>query len=250
MRLSQGTAGTLIGFLYFSQPTPEAFMLDVDDQATATQLTAGSLRVDSSLVVGYARLGDLDVDPAVVGFDSPDLEGQYLRETARGHVIVSSFAEADDVLRGPWTDLPDLRFVPLSAAAATPCPSVGMPFFEPVTYCGATGAATPFGIIPWFEPAPVVPFTKVPLNPEPALLTVLVAASNAAQTPLPGVLLSGTTDGVTGKDGRYRSYVPTGGGGAAFVLSNLPPGCSTDGIQFILGLAPREERSTGILVQC
>jgi len=152
------------------------------------------------------------------------------------------------VFRLPYGYLSDLRLRPGSSVAATPCPAASGPFFEPVTFCGAAPVSTPFGIVPWYEPAPPLPFVRVPFDPEPALLEILVVANNPGQTPLPGVLLSGTIDGVTGLDGVYRSYVPSGS--AVFTLSQLPMGCSSPGFHFILDLLPRTKRTTGILVQC
>lgn len=232
--LEAGTDATLRGLLVLAQPLPGSHLLDVNDPPTWARVDAGGIAFDSSVVAGFAQLGALDTDPVTVaGYYSPDAEGQYLADPLRGNRFVMTPARVDSVLRAPWASVPDLRPDPFGSPAALiaacPSPPLGHPFFELAPYCGAVEVPTATtSQIPWFEPAPLVDMTGVPLAPLPGLLVVRVESS--LQAPFAGVTIHGgsvTPFGVTGVDGLYRSY--TQSGGAAFTLQDLPPGCGSPG---------------------
>lgn len=252
LHLLDGTAGFFRSFLALSQPDTATYLVDVDGAATWAQLDAGTLALDSALVLGYGRLGALDDDSlatTALPYLSPDAESQWVRDSASVNTIIIDFDAVDGAIRGPWASVPDLRPQPLAATSNILCPSVGVghPFFEAATFCG--GVAPPFntlGSVPWLEPAPAVDLTRVPLSPEPAFLSYLVESPQLGR--LPGVSISGSTFGFTGLNGEYRSYV--GPAGALVTIGNLPPTCEDPGQLVLLPPASRDSVFTGVLVQC
>ncbi|MCA9739825.1 MAG: hypothetical protein KC645_19515, partial [Gemmatimonadetes bacterium] len=249
IRLTDGTAMTVVGALVHAQPDSGTFVLDIDGVETWAQLEAGTIRFDTSLVSGFGRLGDLDADPATtLPYLSPDAEGQFLRDLARGNRILINYDSVEVVLRGPWASVPDLRPIATAPMWQVACPSLaGDPFFEPAAYCGAVQPpSSSLGEVAWVEPAPVVPLPQVPLSPERAYLRYLVESPQLG--PMPGVTLSGPAFGVTGLDGVYRSY--TAAQGAFVTLGNLPAECTDPGLLILLPLAPREIRTTGVTLDC
>ena len=252
--LRDGTAGILRSFLFYQQPTPGAYALDIDGAETFQQLASASLLVDSSAFGGYANLGDLDADPPDVlpNVYPPDVEGSYLRLPERGNRVISGFDSVDELLLGPWEGVPDLRPARGAALAETTCPQAdpGMGFLEPVSFCGATGVPSFLGEIPWFEPAPPVVFQQVPLDPQPALLHIAVV-DTVSGVSLKGVYLSGSAAGVTGPDGLYHGYAPVPDSVALYSLSGLPPGCEALGsLETVLNIGARNERTVAFGAEC
>ncbi len=249
IRLQGGTAGVLRSLLVVGQPSPEGWILDVDGPECWGLVGTGELAVDSSLVVGYARLGEMDSDPAPQEYASPDGESLYLRADGRGITVRSALTAADSILRFPWADVPDLRPKRGQVLVDSACPGAppGDPFFEANGFCGAATEAMGFGGIPWFEPAPVFSFTQVPLSPVPALLHLRVV--DQLGRAVPGVLLLGDPDGiagVTGPDGYVHSFFytdapPGESPGAAFYFqpANLQLlGCTGESWLDIVLLSP------------
>ena len=227
VRLTDGTAGTIRTSVFFGQPEVRSAVLDVDVQETWDRLVSSEdLALDSSLIVGYGRLGDQDVDPFGLGsLVTPDAEGYYLRDSARGNRLVTDFAQVDSTFRGPFASVPDLRPFPLGTVAQNPCPSVPADdFFETAPHCGAIPALG-YGDVPWFEPGPVVSTLATPITPALGYLEVLVISDTRG--PLAGVELDFQTGvgvlGITGRDGIFRTYIE--GDGSVIQLDRLPMGC-------------------------
>jgi len=232
--LEAGSDAILRSFLVVAQPRPESHLLDVNGASTWARLNVGGIHFDSSFIAGYGRLGALDPDPATTaGYFSPDAEGQFLKDTAQANTFVMAPTAVDSVLRAAWASVPDLRPNPFGGAASLlsgcPSPEAGDSFFEDAPFCGAVAPpSTALSRIPWFEPAPLFDMTATPLAPAPGLLVIVVEAVSGSgpTSEVAGVTVAGatvTTTGITGLDGTYRSYTPSGG--SQWSLTTLPPGC-------------------------
>lgn len=254
VRVRDGSGARLESFLVTGQPTPEAYVFDIDGSASWQEFEAGTLTFEHSVIVGFGRLGDLDVDdPGGTGFYSPDAEGQYLAAAGSGNVVVVDFDEVEGSLFGPWTSVPDLRVEPAGPVGGLTCEGLsGDAFFDDVTYCGAFEVASST-VIPWMEPGPRFDASAISSDPQPGYLEYQVTSVELGI--LPGVTVNGPTPGVTGLDGWYRSYTPAG---PYFItLSGLPDGCvQPPGSTLLTVPAPREMATAdtyenlGIVVDC
>lgn len=245
VRLRAGTAGALRGLLVLGRPSLRRAGIDVDDDATWAQVVAGALVVERSMLVGYAPVGDQDTDPDLGGqYRSPDVEGQWVRDTARANVVLDAFGSADSTLRAAWAQLADLRPRPERAVLTLPC-AVPAPdaFFESTSYCGALGDGG-FAVIPWLEPSPI--FDASPAPPA-ALGLLVVAVTSPERGPLGGVRLVGDMLAGTDAAGLARTYAPSGM--TPMSLADLPPSCEGPGVLF-LSVPQRAARSVTISVTC
>ena len=249
--LQDGSGGTVTSAIFRAQPEVESHVLDIDGVASWAVFASGGIRLDSSVIAGFGRLGSVDPDEPVPGFVSPGIEDQYLRDAGPGNTIIDSFSPVDSVLRAPFATVPDVRFDPGDAVSGVTCSDSGPdPFFESVRFCGATDTRLlTLSDIPWMEPSlRLFDTSPTPTDPQPALLRYIV--NSPERGPLLGVTLSGPTFGVSARDGIYRSYVPPDSG-FVLTLGNIPDGCTAPvGTIVLLPLAPGEERTNGIDIAC
>jgi hypothetical protein len=255
VRLANGTAGVLESWLFRGLPRPESYVLDIDGSSAWDRVQADELRLTGSLILGYARLGDPDIDPpGMMGLYSPAAEDHLLRGPAAGNRIEMLDPTISGALMGAFARVPDLRPPRDGLVADTPCPPGATPLFEPASYCGA--AQPPpggLGDIPWFEPAPIVNTVATPLATAPAVVqyqAFLEYLGNPGELlPYGGLELSGDVPvGATSTAGSYFGYVASSG--AIIHPGPVPSGCTAPGITILADLSPGELRLTGGVVRC
>ena len=215
LRFDRGAAGQLYNVLLI---TP-AIAVDIDDAATCTQATGGTLRVQGAGLTAPASVADPDSDPAEC---APTAEATLLdgATTVTGTAAATQLNSALDVV------LPDLRPRPSSVialASGVAPPVTGI--VEAVSYLGAVAPSASSGVIPWYSG-----WTVGEQLAPPALVALGGVVTAPGRGGIAGLTVHVSPSGATAISNALGEFtvtgVPTGPVEVAFT-GGVPADCAT-----------------------